>query len=149
MTATRSRTPIRFAPPPGALCINVLRDGGVCVVVVAGELDLATAPQLKQALEGAWRDNRSVRAMLVNVRDVTFCDARGMAPLFTTYAASRRAGVRFGLVGCPPQLLRLLNILDPSGEIPTFAGLRPALARLAPPSTSEPAEVVRTHASVE
>jgi anti-sigma B factor antagonist len=139
MTATRSRAPSKLGPPPGELCINVLRDGDICVVMVAGELDLATAPQLKNTLDDAWRHNGAVRALMVNVRDVTFCDARGLAPLFHTYAAATRAGVEFCLAGCQPYLLRLLKILDDAGEIPTFPALRPGLTRVAQPSSRQSA----------
>jgi anti-sigma B factor antagonist len=149
MTATRSRAPSKLAPPPGELCINVLRHGDVCVVMVAGELDMATAPQLKKTLETAWRHDGAIRALVVNVRDVTFCDARGLAPLFLTYAAAGRAGVEFCLAGCQPYLLRLLNILDEAGEIPRFPGLRPALAQLAQSSSDESTEPVRINVPLD
>jgi anti-anti-sigma factor len=117
--------------------------------MVAGELDMATAPQLKKTLETAWRHDGAIRALVVNVRDVTFCDARGLAPLFLTYAAAGRAGVEFCLAGCQPYLLRLLNILDEAGEIPRFPGLRPALAQLAQSSSDESTEPVRINVPLD
>jgi anti-sigma B factor antagonist len=139
MTAARSRAPTKLASPPDELRINVVRDGGVCVVLVSGELDLATAPQLRQALDTAWRRGKAVRTLIVNVRDVTFCDAQGIGVLFTTYAAAARADVEFGLAGCGPRMLRLLSILDPGGQIPTFPAVAPpGHASLLPPEPTRP-----------
>ena len=129
MTAARSRAPTTMVlPPPDELCIDVVRDGDVCVVLVSGELDLATAPQLREALDTAWRHNKAVRVLIVNVHDVSFCDARGLGVLFTTYSAATRAGVEFALAGCVPRMARLLSILDPEGQIPTFPALQPGPA---------------------
>lgn len=61
-------------------------DGGICRVVVAGELDLATAPELVRVLDGVEAGTTPVQ---IDLSDVSFIDATGLRALL-------RAQARFG-----------------------------------------------------
>lgn len=67
----------------------------VLVLAVRGELDVATVPGLRDALNGAL--DRDVKRMVVDLTEVTFVDSVSLAALLTT---ARRIGDegRFALV---------------------------------------------------
>jgi anti-sigma B factor antagonist len=89
-------------------------DGGVRVIAVAGELDIATAPQLCARLD-ATRTGRRPR-LLVDLTAVDFCDSTGLRALLGAASEVRAHGGRFAIV-CPPRgdVARLLEIVG-AGE---------------------------------
>lgn len=60
-----------------ALTIQVGEQDAVSVVVVGGELDLATAPELAAAVEE--RVVAEDRRLLIDLSGLTFCDSTGLA----------------------------------------------------------------------
>jgi anti-sigma B factor antagonist len=93
--------PVRFA------C--VVRDSGLDVawLRVVGELDIATAPELKQALRRA--DVRSRRVVL-DLRGLTFMDSSGAHVIVDASIRASAAGNRLVLVRGPSQVDRLLAL---------------------------------------
>jgi anti-sigma B factor antagonist len=89
-------------------------EAGVRVIAVAGELDIATAPELCARLD-ATRASRRPR-LLVDLTDVDFCDSTGLRALLGAASAVRAHGGRFAIV-CPPtgDVARLLGIVG-AGE---------------------------------
>jgi anti-sigma B factor antagonist len=89
-------------------------EGGVRVIAVAGELDIATAPQLCARLDAS-RITRRPR-LLVDLSDVEFCDSTGLRALLGAASEVRAHGGRFAIV-CPPSgdVARLLDIVG-AGE---------------------------------
>jgi anti-anti-sigma factor len=85
------------------------RGSGV-VVIAAGEIDLATSPQLREALL-----NPAVNAatVVLDLREVTFIDSSGLSSLIT---ASARARERTGTVAlvlageAPPSIFRFRGV---------------------------------------
>jgi anti-anti-sigma factor len=63
---------------PGGLDIALDHAPGRTRVVVSGELDLATVPQLTEAVEGATPPGGTVE---VDLRDVEFMDSAGVAAI--------------------------------------------------------------------
>ena len=74
-------------------------EGGVRVIAVSGELDIATAPRLCARLDAS-RAGRYPR-LLVDLTNVDFCDSTGLRALLGAAAEVRAAGGRFAIV-CPP-----------------------------------------------
>lgn len=89
-------------------------EGGVRVIEVAGELDIATAPKLCARLD-AMRAGRLPR-LLVDLTEVDFCDSTGLRALLGAASEVRAHGGRFAIV-CPPSgdVARLLEIVG-AGE---------------------------------
>jgi anti-anti-sigma factor len=91
------------------------------VLAMAGEVDLATAPQLRSLLEEA--DHETTREVVLDLSDVTYMDCAGLTPML---AARARLGDRFWLRGVPPPVTRLLQLTGlrevfailPQDEIP-------------------------------
>ena len=104
------------AAPPDDFSVDVSVSGDRTVVVAAGELDLATAPRLEQAV----RDPATTGGHLVlDLRGLSFMDSSGVRVLITTHGAVEEAGGRLSLVvrdgdGPVSQVLRI------SGLLPVF-----------------------------
>jgi len=80
------------------------------VVRVAGGVDLAAAPGLRELLEQACAD--PVRPVVVDLSGVTFMDCAGLGVLLE---AAARAGDRLSLRGTPRPVAELLRLA--SGEM--------------------------------
>ena len=68
--------------------LSVRSKGGYTVVTISGELDISSAPMLREQLLGLLRPGAS--RIVIDLSRVTFCDASGLAVLV---GASRRAGL--------------------------------------------------------
>jgi anti-sigma B factor antagonist len=102
------------SPSADPFSVDEHEEGGVRVIAVAGELDIATAPQLCARLD-ATRIGRRPR-FLVDLTDVDFCDSTGLRALLGAASEVRAHGGRFAIV-CPPSgdVARLLEIVG-AGE---------------------------------
>ena len=80
------------------------------VIAVAGELDIATAPELCAQLDAV----RAVRRprVLVDLTDLTFCDSTGLRALMGAAREVRAQGGQFA-IACPPlgAVARVLEIV--------------------------------------
>lgn len=104
------------------------------VVTMAGELDIHTAPDLRQALAAAVAVYEET---VVDLARLGFCDCAGLGALIAARNAARRHGTRLHLRNIPSHLQRLaratstsLATLDTSSGgamvSPRRAGARPA-----------------------
>ncbi len=88
---------------------------GVAVVVVAGEVDLATVPELRDALS---RVIASVpRGVVVDLAAVEFMDASGVGALVGAATEAARTGVRFRLQAPSPPVAKVLNLAQLDGSL--------------------------------
>jgi len=84
---------------------------GVARVVAEGDLDLSTAPELERSIVGIQGDGRAV---LLDLRGVSFMDSSGLRVILAADARARSNGTRLMLVPGPPGVQRaeLLTLLD-------------------------------------
>ncbi len=112
------------APP--ALRTTVERSDRTVLVRVHGELDLATAPDLRQVLLDAAAGGPV--DLVVDLAGVPFVDATGLGALLSA-AESVRAGGGDLRLASPSRMLRLmLRLLDLEARLP-LAGAREQSAR--------------------
>ena len=83
------------------------------LVIVRGELDLATAPDLEETLIGAIESGREV---VLDLRDLEFMDSSGVRVLVLAHT---QAEGRFGIVAAPSE--------SPVAKILSIAGLESEL----------------------
>lgn len=97
-------------PPEGAStrATVAVADTGRGLVRVTGELDLATEKELTAELVQAVRDHGP--DIVIDVSEVSFCDARGLAVLGRAAVAAEQAEGVATLRGAKPHLIRLLRI---------------------------------------
>jgi anti-anti-sigma factor len=97
--------------------VEVTEASGTTVVRVQGELDLATAPQLDEALGGI----EGGGPVIVDLTDVGFLDSSGLAVLLQ---ARQRIGGTDGdglrLVVSRPAILRVLEVTGLTAVFPVF-----------------------------
>jgi anti-sigma B factor antagonist len=108
--------------PGDSLSIRVDCRNGVARLALQGELDLATVPMLEQHLMLVEQDG--VRAVLLDVRDLTFVDCMGLHTFVKAKSRAADNGFRFALVGAKDQLRRILQVTATQGVLGEQEGLR-------------------------
>lgn len=83
------------------------RGDGRVVVALQGQVDLATAPQLAQAVAGATKQGDAV---VVDLTDVDFLDSAGVRALVESAQAAASAGVAVTVTGASGWVARVLEI---------------------------------------
>ena len=78
------------------------------VLVLGGELDLASSPALEEALARAAESGAGL--VIVDLRQVEFIDSTGLSVLVRAHQRAQEAGRRFGLVNGGSQVQRLLSL---------------------------------------
>ena len=74
---------------------------------VAGEVDLATAPQLRQTLNDA---AQQARRIVLDLRELSFMDSSGLHVIIDATDRQREAGGKLVLVRGPRQIDRLFML---------------------------------------
>jgi anti-sigma B factor antagonist len=83
---------------------------GVELLLVEGELDIATAPRLISVLNGAVQE--ALRSLVVDLSRVDFMDSTGLALLINAHRRLTRRSKGFAVV-CPPgPLRRVFEVTD-------------------------------------
>ncbi|HEX6500188.1 MAG TPA: STAS domain-containing protein [Micromonosporaceae bacterium] len=77
------------------------------VVHVAGEMDVATAPILRETVTPLASTGRPV---LLDLADLRFCDSTGLGALVSVYRAGLKAGGTVHLCGVGSQLAKTLSV---------------------------------------
>ena len=78
------------------------------MVVVGGELDLASGPALEEELQRL--SDSGAELLIVDLRELEFMDSTGLSILVKAHQRAIEAGREFGLVRGPQQVQRLLDL---------------------------------------
>lgn len=81
---------------------------GHTVIALHGDLDISSAPALRQHLIGAL--HHSTRLLTLDLGEVSFCDAAGLAVLIGTQRRATGLGITLQLANPRPQVAKLLRI---------------------------------------
>jgi anti-sigma B factor antagonist len=95
---------------------------GAAVVRVSGELDLATAPRLEEALA-----EQAADPVVVDLSDCTFLDSAGMGVLLASTRALRESGRSLRVATADPRILRVLEITAVDTLIAVYPDVEGAL----------------------
>jgi anti-sigma B factor antagonist len=109
---------------------SVLYDGDVCLLVLAGELDVATTGQLERTVAGVLADG--LRTVVVDLTDLDFCDSTGLGALLRASRAVTAVGGRAVLAGATGPVERLFSLTAVELIAATAPEVRAALAELEP-----------------
>jgi anti-sigma B factor antagonist len=118
------------------LSMQVWHQHGYSIITVAGEIDMVTAPELRERL-AVLAD--SGRPMIADLDQVSFIDAAGLHVLA---AAARLAAARGGslhVVSAQHQVRRIFTLTGLDGQLPLARTLAEALAGLPAGRESGPA----------
>jgi anti-anti-sigma factor len=123
-TATPPATPTHT--PVGAMRIRrVAYRPDVCVLLIRGELDLATAPDLEKTLLDEQAD-----ILVCDLSGVTFFGARGLGALMTAATRAHEHGRRFAVVAPSGSVLRVFQLCAGETGVETFASLSDAVREM-------------------
>ena len=86
----------------------VSQEAGTTVVAVSGEIDVFTAPQLREVLMGAIE--QGCQRLVVDLEGVEFLDSTGLAVLVAGLKRVREAGGDLHLVCTRDHILRVLDL---------------------------------------
>jgi anti-sigma B factor antagonist len=82
---------------------------GYSVVSVVGELDVATAPEMRSRLEESI-DASKLPAVVADLLGVTFIDSTALGVLIGALKRSQAAGGEFRIVAAEPRILKVFEI---------------------------------------
>jgi anti-anti-sigma factor len=92
-------------PEPPAFSAHAERRDGAAVVVVGGELDLATVETLRSVLA---RPEAQSDTLVLDLREVTFIDSSGLSVIVASHQKLRQAQGRFAVVVAQPSAVQRL-----------------------------------------
>src|SRR5687767_13192057 len=102
-----AQPPLQGAPPP----FRIDRESGphgVALLVLEGEIDLATTGRFRQAIDGVLAE--SVRATVLDVSGVEFMDSTMLRELLRAHRDLQERGSRLIVAGPHPTVRRLLEL---------------------------------------
>ena len=88
--------------------VQVQEQADAALLSVSGELDIATAPELEQALEQISPER--VKLVVVDLRGLEFMDSTGLSTLVRAHQRLSEQGCELAIVKGPPQVQRLLDL---------------------------------------
>ena len=88
--------------------IEVRPDGEVPVIAVSGEIDVATAPQLRECLQGVIA--RGETTIVLDLLGVTFLDSTALGVLVGALKRCREAGGDLHVVVAEPRIVKIFEI---------------------------------------
>jgi anti-sigma B factor antagonist len=103
--------------------------GGFPVVSVTGEIDVYSAPQLKDALTDLLSADRS--AVVVDLTEVGFLDSTGLGALVAARTSATDADIRLPIVSDRDRILKLFRITGLDGVFEIYPTVDAAVAGLA------------------
>ena len=92
------------------LSVERSSNGGVEVVAVSGEIDIASAPRLITGLNDAV--GKCDQPVIVDLSEVAFMDSTGLALLLNAHRRLARRGKGFAVVCADGPVMRVFTITD-------------------------------------
>ena len=92
-----------------AASVSSYRNGDGLIVVVSGEVDLATAPLLTDAVDAATASDGAA-TVTVELSEVTFLDSSGIAALLKGRRVADERGRAYRVVGATGTVLEVLEL---------------------------------------
>jgi anti-sigma B factor antagonist len=112
------------------LDLSARTEDRITIAELAGELDIASASDLREQLLGLLRPGSS--RLVIDMSKVSFCDASGLAVLVGTGRRARALGGFLRLAAVSPQADRILRITGLHRHLPIFPTVSAATS---PPGT--------------
>jgi anti-anti-sigma factor len=88
--------------------LRVVREGRSTRIAPCGELDIATTPELEQAIADATAE--SATEIVLDLRQLTFMDSTGLRALAQANTRADESGIALSIWRGPRQIERVLEI---------------------------------------
>ncbi len=99
---------------------------GMKVLDVAGEIDVYTAPQFKEAVNGIIAGGQ--KHLIIDMSDVTYMDSSGFGTLLSATRRLRPQGGTINLVKCNTSIDRILRITRLNTVFATYDSIGDAIS---------------------
>jgi anti-sigma B factor antagonist len=99
------------------LRVSLGRLDGWTVASLAGEIDILTVPSLRAHLGDLVVDHGARPQVIIDLGDVTFCDALGLSTLIGAHHTAARRGGTVRLVVPEGRVRRFLRITKPTHDL--------------------------------
>ncbi|GAA4079362.1 STAS domain-containing protein [Nonomuraea soli] len=109
--------------------VDLDRHGDIVVIRLHGELDLRTAPTLRDCLAVAL-SQLDAPIVVVDASRLTFCDSSGVSVLLSGYGLAKAAGGHLALSCVGGRLTRVLEVTGLISHFQIFPTTHEALAEL-------------------
>lgn len=113
--------------------INMMRDDRCSLVRVKGDIDVVSRTRFEETL---YEVVDSGEPLVIDMREVTFCDSTGLNAIVSAYRRAGERGTAVALVALPPRVQRVFRITGIDKFVPIYDTLREAVSAL--PSTTTP-----------
>lgn len=95
--------------------VDVRIQGRAAIVAIAGELDLASSPELEQRLVELL--NGDIDLLVIDLRELEFMDSTGLSIIVGAHQRLAETGRKLSLVKGPQQVQRLLDLTGVSERL--------------------------------
>jgi anti-anti-sigma factor len=95
--------------------VDVEQRDGVHVVRPRGELDMFSAPNLRDLLRDLGQRKAGMR---IDLTEVTFMDSSGLRLIWDAHDACTRDGLELTLVKGPPDVMRVFDVTGLTSRLP-------------------------------
>jgi anti-sigma B factor antagonist len=102
------------ARPPAFVCTATHGGLDAAWVYVAGELDIATAPELERALR---ESQQQAHLTVLDLRELAFLDCAGVHTIVEASQRARKAGRRVVLVRGRPNIYRMFTLTGSTADV--------------------------------
>lgn len=100
------------------LTIGVAREADRVVLSLDGELDMANAPHLQQAIDG---EDAGTRAVVLDLQRLTFLDSTGLRVILAARERCQERGQQFAITRGSEQVQRLLSVTGVASHLRMLA----------------------------
>ena len=118
---------VRYGCPVNSFGLESTERDGCAVLAVSGEVDLATAPRLREALTGLVADGHT--QVVVDLTATEFLDSTGLGALITGLKRVRAKGGDLRIVCTSPRVCKVFEITSIDKVIPMYESLDEACVR--------------------
>jgi anti-sigma B factor antagonist len=101
------------------LSIDVRREGGRAVIALGGELDMASAELLQDAVDR--EDLRGEPMIVLDLQQLQFIDSTGLRAILAALEQCRARQQEFAITPGSQQVQRLLSVTGVAEHLPTIA----------------------------
>ena len=119
-------TLLEITSPASGLEFSARSENGYAIASLAGELDVACTPVLREQLLGLLRPRAS--RLVIDLSAVSFCDASGLAVLVGTGRRARLLGGTLRLAAPAPAVASALRLSGLLGQFEVFPTVAAAIA---------------------
>ena len=109
-------------------------ENGVQVIALAGELDMACSPELRELLHEQASSKQP--ALVLDFSEISYIDSSGLATLVEYVRLAQDFGGKFGLAAVTERVRTILDLVRLSEIFPIFPTLAEAKAAFAPPRSA-------------